>query len=248
MPSPSPTTRPKTGATRTTSPKDSVQSRGLKILLASVAIPGLFACGVPDIQPNPAAISAAKEQSWAERHRDLVEEKAPYFGNPGERRAVWSPTELSPEALQRIGFDLSKKTLPNDFRVPSILGTHDRPGEDDFNPATRDLITLDFWPKRTDEWEAGAFIPFPSNAFDNEVKILKVAEPGDPSTDCWMLTDTKYGALSVLIIRSYYSETTVDGACIYAAKALEKYLVEFALWLDAHPEFDPPLEAYGPRD
>lgn len=247
MPSPVTTIKSKNGTAPMTSPSGRVPSRGFKVLLATAVIPLLVACGVPTIQLDPAAISAAKEESWIDRYRDLLEEEAPYFGNPGERRAVWSPKELSPEALQRIGFDLSFEPLIDDARVPRVLGNLDLALLGEQERVSRTVIAIDFWPKRIPEWSEGALAPYPTPD-GPELSMSNLVALSNPKKDCWLLMDTRYGALGVIVSKSYVSKMTMEQVCDLAAGAMKSYLEEFTLWLDAHPEFDPPLEAYGSRD
>lgn len=206
---------------------------------------------VPLTEGNSAAAAATSEavaeQSWVDRHRWLLDEEAPYFGKPGERRAVWSPMELSPEALRRIGFDLSFEPLTNDGRVTTMLGNFDLETVGEQSELVSPNIGLDIWPKRNPEWSEGALAPYPAPD-DPELSMSRIVALGDPETDCWLLLDTRYGALGLQISKSYYSKMTMEQVCEHTAGAMKRYLEEFALWLDEHPEFDPPHDAYGPRD
>lgn len=194
----------------------------------------------------PTAATATKTE-WVDRYRWLLDEEAPYFGNPGERRAVWSPKELSPEALRRIGFDLSFEPLVSEKRVPRMLGNLDVGLLDEQFRVSQPLIAIDFWPKRIPEWSEGAVVAYQASN-DSNLALSRIAALGNPDTDCWMLMDTRYGALGVIVSKTYFSKMTMDQVCEHAEGVMERYLDEFALWLEEHPEFDPPSTAYGPRD
>lgn len=185
--------------------------------------------------------------AWSEKYSELLDEEAPYFGKPGERRAVWSPKELSPEALRRIGFDLSFEPLITDERVTRVLGNFSFDALGVPPETVPPTIAIDFWPKRIPEWSEGALAPYPTPD-DPELSVSNLVALADPEFDCWLLMDTRYGALGAIVSKAYFSKMTMDQVCEHAAGVMNRYLEEFVLWLDEHPEFDPPLEAYGPRE
>lgn len=212
---------------------------------------GLIACS--PVKPTEgksslaATSEAVAEQSWVDRYRWLLDEEAPYFGKPGERRPVWSPTELPPEALRRIGFDLSFDQLTSDDRVPGIMGNFSFEAVGESPVLVPRTISIDIWPKRIPEWREGAVVPFPTPN-EPDLAISRIVALGDPDTECWLLMDTRYGTLGTIFFKGTTSKISIEQACEYGAGVMKRYLEEFALWLEEHPEFDPPLDAYGPRD
>lgn len=195
----------------------------------------------------PTSAPGAELDARSEKYSELLDEAAPYFGNPGQRRAVWSPKELSPEALRRIGFDLSFEPLTSDDQVPGLFGNFDLEVVNEQPEVVQPNISIEFWPKRIPEWSEGAVIPYPTPN-DPDLAVSNLVALSDPDIDCWLLLDTRYGAMGVLISKNYVSKLTIDHTCELAAGAMKRYLEEFSRWLEEHPEFDPPLDAYGPRD